>query len=291
MLRVHYIVIFIFALITVSCSTTAHTRSLNSQPAKELKHCGILELYTYNCSVKGPSRRQMNVYLPAEYYQTTEQYPVLYLLHGARGNEFSWIVKGNLLRTVDSLTVCGLMKKCIVVLPNTNQYRDDKDFGNSRTKGALESFFENNGAVEYSFATDVVAEVDRRYRTIPQKSGRAIAGLSIGALQAIHISASHPDMFDYIGLFSPMVHPFAQHSDYSAIYRGLKRRQRLQFASPPRLYWVMIGKRDFFYPRMNSYCAYLNRRGYRHDYYISPGGHQWDNWILYSNIFMQRLWR
>lgn len=183
------------------------------------------------------------------------------------------------------------MKKCIVVLPNTNQYKDDKDFGNSRAKGALESFFENNGAVEYSFVADVVAEVDRRYRTIDKKSGRAIAGLSIGALQAIHITASHPYIFDYIGLFSPMIHPFVQHSEYSSIYKGLKKRQQTQFASPPRLYCVMIGKRDLFYPRMNSYCGYLDRRGYRHDYYISPGGHQWNNWRLYINIFMQRLWR
>lgn len=291
MLRVSYIVIFAFALITVSCSATAHTRSLNSQPVKELTYCGILEQRTYKCSVKGPSRRQMNIYLPAEYYQTTEHYPVLYLLHGARGNEFSWIVKGNLLRAVDSLTVHGLMKKCIVVLPNTNQYKDDRDYCNSRTKGAIESFFENNGAAEHSFVTDVVTEVESNYRVIANKRGRAIAGLSIGALQAIHISATYPDMFDYIGLYSPMVHPFAQKSDYSALYNSLKERQKRQFASPPQLYWVMIGKRDFFYPRMGSYTNYLNRRGYRHQYLISPGGHQWDNWTLYNNIFMQRLWR
>lgn len=283
--------IFILALVAflVSCSQVRHAAQQSYLSNGELKCNGILEQRAYTCSVEGPSSRKMNVYLPAEYYQTSEHYPVLYLLHGARGNEQSWIVKGDLLRIVDSLTERGLMRKCIVVLPNTNQYKDDKDFGNSRTKGALESFFENNGAVEHSFVADVVAEVESRYRTIPKKSGRAIAGLSIGALQAIHISASHPDMFDYIGLFSPMVHPFAQHSHYSSIYRGLKKRQQIQFATPPKLYWVMIGKRDFFYPRMNCYCGYLDRQGYRHDYYISPGGHQWSNWKLYCNIFMQRL--
>ena len=39
----------------------------------------------------------------------------------------------------------------------------------------------------------------------------------------------------------------------------------------PKLYWIMIGKTDFFYPRMNSYCRYLHRKGYRHEYFVSPG--------------------
>lgn len=283
----HIFIIIAIALLSMSCSATRYTATSYPQPNSGYNHDGILEQCFYKCSVDGPSERRMYVYLPADYYESAECYPVLYLLHGARGNELSWIMKGDLLHNIDSLTRNGLMKESIIVLPNTNQYKNDRDFAKSRIKGAIESFFEVDGVVEGAFINDVVKKVDSTYRTIPQKSSRAIAGLSIGALQAIHISATHSDMFDYIGLFSPMVHPFAQ----SSFYKHIKRKQQIQFASTPKLYWVMIGKTDFFFLRMNSYCRYLERKEYPHEYFVSSGGHQWYNWTMYCNMFMQRLWK
>ncbi len=257
----------------------------------ERSYEGILEECFYECSVEGPRERRMFVYLPSDYYDTTTCYPVLYLLHGAQGNETSWIVKGNLLHNVDSLTACGLMEKGIIVLPNTNQHDNDRDYGKSRTKKALEAFFENDGMVEYAFVNDVVNKVDRTYRTIPEKSARAIGGLSIGAMQSIQISANHPDMFGYVGLFSSMVHPVPRLSEHSSFYHNLKQKHKVQFAEAPELYWVMIGRTDFFYPRMQAYHNYLQRNGYAHDYLTTPGGHQWYNWEEYCNLFMQRLWK
>ncbi|MBQ8852918.1 MAG: esterase family protein [Alistipes sp.] len=291
MLKIRYISILAIALVLLSCSTTRRAATNYPQLNNQSRHAGILEQCFYECSVDGPKERRMYIYLPDNYYHSTESYPVLYLLHGARGNELSWIIKGDLLSNIDSLTTNGLMERTIIVLPNTNQYNNDKDFAKSRTKGAVESFFENDGMVEASFVEDVVKKVDSTYRTIPQKSHRAIAGLSIGALQAIHISATHPDTFDYIGLFSPMVRPFVQHSQHSSFYKHLRQKQQLQFAHTPKLYWIMIGKKDFFYPRMNSYNRYLNRKGYQHEYFISRGGHQWYNWSMYCDMFMQRLWK
>lgn len=275
-----------------SCSATRYAANASyPQISKELSHEGILEECFYKCSVDGPSERRMYVYLPSEYYDTTARYPVYYLLHGARGNELSWIEKGDLLHNIDSLTSSGMMRKTIVVLPNVAQYNNDRDYGKSRLKGAIESFFENDGKVEYSFIKDVVNKIDSTYRTVPQKSHRAIGGLSLGALQSIHISATHHDMFDYVGLFSPMVQPFIKYSKYSSFYSKLKRRQAVQFDTAPKLYWIMIGKTDFFYPRMNSYSRYLHRHGYGHEYYVSSGGHQWYNWEEYNNMFMKELWK
>lgn len=280
-------------LLLSSCTVSRRAAAIAEYPKIDHggEYEGILEECIYHCSVKGPSERRMLVYLPADYYETSARYPVFYLLHGARGNETSWIVKGDLLQNIDSLTAGGLMGKTIVVLPNTNQHDSDRDYAKSRIKGAIESFFENDGRVEYSFVSDVVEKVDSTYRTIPEKSARAIGGLSIGALQSIHVTANYPDVFDYVGMFSPMVHPPLKPSEHVSFYKKLKQKHKVQFASPPRLYWVMIGKTDIFYPRMQGYCHYLKRKGYKHEYYTSPGGHQWYNWEEYCNMFMQRLWK
>lgn len=259
------------------------------QLSANLKYEGILEEQTYMCSVEGLTERRMLVYLPKEYYKSNVSYPVLYLLHGARGNELSWIEKGNLLHNIDSLTSAKRMREMIVVLPNVNQYDDDTDFGNSRIKGAVESLFETDGMVEAAFVNDVVGTVDSRYRTLPDKQYRAIAGLSIGAMQAMHISANATDMFGYVGLFSAMVHPVLRRSECSVFYKHFKDKLEVQFATSPLLYSIMIGRCDFYYPRMKCYARYLNKRGYRYEMSIVEGGHQWYNWAEFANIFMQRL--
>ena len=224
-LRLIYLSIAI--LLLGACSTSRRAVAVDYPKIdSSYSHQGILEECIYECSVEGPKERRMFIYLPQEYYRSAKRYPVFYLLHGARGNETSWISKGELLQNIDSLTADGAMKECIVVLPNTNQHNDDKDYGKSRIKGAVESFFENDGRVEYSFVNDVVKKIDSTYRTIPEKSSRAIGGLSIGALQSLHISANHPDTFGYVGLFSPMVHPFIRHSEHSSFFKQLKKKQK-----------------------------------------------------------------
>ena len=277
-------------IMSISCATNKY--AINSQYPQidsRIEYNGILEKRMYNCSADGPAQRRMLVYLPKDYYESDKTYPVLYLLHGARGNELSWIVKGDVLQGIDSLTSSGKIKDMIVVFPNVNQYDNQADFGKSRIKGAIESFFETDGMVESAFITDVVGVVDSLYRTMPEKDYRAIAGLSIGAMQAMYISANAPNTFGYVGLFSSMVHPLLRKSEHSSFYKGLKDKQKEQFALPPALYSIMIGKSDFYYPRMKSYIRYLERNGYAYEKNIVTGGHQWYNWTEFVNLFMQRL--
>lgn len=278
------------AMLMTSCAT--HKYLANSEyprVAANVRYDGVLEECTHKCSVEGPAERRMYVYLPKDYHLNNESYPVLYLLHGARGNELSWIEKGDLLYNIDSLTAAKSMREMIVVLPNVNQYDDERDFGKSRIKGAVESLFETDGCVEAAFVSDVVGTIDSLYRTIPDKSHRAIAGLSIGAMQAMYISANSPDMFDYVGVFSSMVHPVLRKSDYSSFYKNFKDKLRVQFAATPQLYSINIGKSDFYYPRMKAFTRYLERQGYVFEVSFVKGGHQWYTWEEFANLFMQRL--
>lgn len=256
-------------------------------------HQGIIEEVYYDCSVPGPTRRRMLVYLPRDYYENRQRYPVFYLLHGARGYETSWVRKGFVYETTDSLFRNGLATPCIVVMPNMNQYNNDRDFDNSRFKDAFESIFEVNGVVETAFMQDVVGAIDSLYRTIPDKAHRAIAGLSIGGWQSMWIALNNPDSFDYIGAFSPYCWGMSLPSSYRRrFYSGMYRKLKVQFQDPPKGYYLYAGKKDIMRPSTIRYHQILEQRNYRHDYFLYPGGHDWpEGWIEEYQDMLQRVFK
>lgn len=281
-------------LLAIICSCSPGRFASNRQfPAYSISYFpeGCLEEVFYRSSSGGPSQRRMLVYLPAGYYEEDSRYPVLYMLHGARGNEMSWIAEGRILQNADSLTRSGAMQKTIIVFPNMNRYKDEKDFGKSRQKNAVESAFGLDGGVEAMFMKDVVTTVDSLFRTIPGKDARAIAGLSIGAYQAMHISASFPDGFGYVGIFSPVVHAYTTKGPYRGFYKGFKKKLEAQFTDPPEKYSIMSGRNDVFFPRIQRLIMHIENKGYPFEFTASSGGHQWSNWEDYSIRFMEELWK
>lgn len=296
--RVKILIILCCVAVFSSCSAIKRTltkdKSIPDIPASslaELHHPqGTLEDVFYPCSCKGPSKRRMLVYLPAGYSAGNESYPVLYLLHGARGNETSWIKDGNVLYLIDSLQRCSLARKSIVVMMNMNQYDDDEDFANSRFKYVHEVLTEIDGAVESTFVHDVVGYIESHYRAIPDKNHRAIAGLSVGAFQTIYISATHPDTFGYVGLFSPFYKKLTKKSDYSEFYTSLLEKQKAQFSDPPQMYLIMIGLHDFFINHVEYFRRYLNKYGFKFQYMeVKGGGHDWNTWTMFFDKFYQKL--
>lgn len=291
------LVLISFALIVSSCGIynariAANSSLLTTAEIDSIYRPEGTVVGTYhNCSVPGPTRRNLIVYLPEGYKDTDQRYPVFYLIHGARGNETTWITKGDILHYADSLFDCGAAEPCIIVFPNLNWYKDDADYGNSRRKGAVTAFFGTDGCAESAFVTDVVPYVDSCFRTIPDKEHRAIGGMSIGALQSIYISAWNPDKFDYIGMFSPMYKSPPRHGKYAWFYGHLKQNLKNQFAEAPQIYDIEIGKADFFYPHIANYRRYLTRQGYEFQYCEYPGGHEWDIWKQCFCNFLSLLFK
>ena len=246
----------------------------------------------YPCSVKGPTQRRMIVYLPPDYDENNQSYPVIYLLHGARGHETVWIQRGQMFQATDSIYNLGQAVQAIVVLPNVNQYNDDKDFENSRYKDAMESLYEIDGTVETGFVKDVVGYVDSHFRTIPDKAHRAICGLSVGALQSIYISADSPDTFDYIGLFSPFWKIIQKPGPDNRFYFGIKKKWKTQFSpNPPKGYYIMTSGGDFFYLHVQNLRRYFDRHGYPYTYIQTTGGHEWYNWTYYYTWLLEHAFQ
>jgi len=281
------------ALLAASCSAARYARGPRTAEIEARSGFeGVLETVTYPSSERGLSHRRAVVYLPKDYYRDSlRRYPVLYLLHGARGNEVTWIDSADVLRGLDSLRAERKAADFILVLPNVNNYFGERDYKDGHAVNAVRAFWSVDGEVERHFVHDVVGRVDSLYRTVPDKSGRAIAGMSSGALQSLYLFAGNPDTFGYVGLFSPYAYPTVAASNHTDVYDGLWRKLKRCFADPPARFDIYIGKTDFFYPHMILFDRRLTRKGYAHRFFVAEGGHEWYNWSDFYRDFCQGLFQ
>lgn len=234
--------------------------------------------------------RRMAIYTPPGYEKGKKKYPVLYLLHGMGGDENAWLNFGRSAQILDNLIAQGKIQPMIVVMPNGNASQEAAPGYSSRNfyKPTMMLPKTMEGSMEMSFP-DVVKFVDNNYRTIKKKSGRAIAGLSMGGFHSLHIAKEYPDMFDYVGLFSAAIMPFDEVS--SPIYNNMDEKLKIQFDKKPKLYWIGIGKTDFLYKANVEYRQKLDEKGYKYTYFENEEGHIWKNWRIYLTEFMQLIFR
>lgn len=250
---------------------------------------GTVSRIWYDSPALGLERR-MTVYTPAGYETSGKRYPVLYLLHGMGGDEEAWISLGRTAQILDNLIAQGKAKPMIVVMPNGNASQEAAPGESSRgmVPPTMQLPKTMEGSYEQAFP-EIVKFIDKNYRTIKSKSGRAIAGLSMGGFHSLHISKQYPDMFNYIGLFSAAIMPNKEVS--SLIYENMEGKLKVQFDKNPALYWIAIGKTDFLYKANEEYRKLLDEKGYKYTYYESDEGHIWKNWRIYLTEFVPMLFR
>lgn len=234
--------------------------------------------------------RRMTVYTPAGYENGDKRYPVFYLLHGMGGDENAWTELGRTAQILDNLIAQGKAEPMIVVMTNGNASQEAAPGETSAGLVAPTTQLPKtmDGSFETSFP-EVVNYIDTHYRTIAEKTSRAIAGLSMGGFHSLHISKEYPDMFDYVGLFSAAILP--NRGVQSPIYDDLERKLKVQFDKRPALYWIAIGNTDFLYNANVEYRKVLDKNGYPYEYYESNDGHIWKNWRIYLTEFAPKLFK
>ncbi|MBP5501509.1 MAG: esterase, partial [Bacteroidales bacterium] len=83
----------------------------------EVPHGNLAKVWYDSPTLK--MQRRMTVYTPAG-YDKGKSYPVMYLLHGAGGDENAWSELGRAAQILDNLIAQGKAKPMIVVMPNGN---------------------------------------------------------------------------------------------------------------------------------------------------------------------------
>jgi putative tributyrin esterase len=228
------------------------------------------------------------VVLPASYPKNKKaRYPVLYLLHGAWGHFADWLRsppdKQTLHRLADQYNL-------IIVCP------EGETFG-----FYLDSPVSPGSQFETHIIREVLPLVDQTYRTVADKKGRVIAGLSMGGHGALYLSARHPELFAAAGSMSGAL-------DLRSLTRNVSEAEK---ANREKLWAPILGSEAEHPERfvqnsvmsllaqidqnhlpliidcgVDDFLIEINREIHRrlvyqhtpHDYTERPGAHTWEYW-------------
>jgi enterochelin esterase-like enzyme len=243
--------------------------------APDTPHGAIATVY-YNSSATGGLRR-MHVYTPPGYEAGTGHLPVLYLFHGGGDSDDSWPTVGRAGAILDNLIAAGKAVPMILVMPA----------GHTSTSFHFEPGVRmGHDAFNDDIINVVLPYIDSHYRTLADRDHRAIAGLSMGGLQALNISLDNSASFAWVGIFSSGWFPANQKQEDDtdlATYRSSGK--------PYKLFWVAAGKYDIALQNSNATVALLNKSGIKTEVHETGGFHAWNNWRDYLNQFAGRIFR
>jgi enterochelin esterase family protein len=261
----------------------------------EASQRGNLNQVWYDSPTLGMTRR-MFVYTPYGYADSKDKYPVLYLLHGAGGDEDAWSTMGRACQILDNLIEKGLAKPMICVMPNGNptQYAaqtlmipEKPRDPNNQEMGMMGS------AYPKSIVEDIVPFIEKTYRVDARPKSRAIAGLSMGGGHTITTSLMYPGFFDYICPVSMGIGMRFGNNDtnqeeimktYETQFKALKK-------AGYKLYFLACGDSDFLFESAKTLDQMLTDNGLKHTFFVTPGGHTWSNWRIYLNTFAPQLFK
>lgn len=247
-------------------------------PHGELHH----HLYTTAVVQNLPQNQSdFYVYTPPGYdAKAKREYPVLYLLHGFSDAASGWTAVGQANLIFDALLAQGKIKPMVVVMPLGY---GDMSFvrgggGGWRTPAIVSN---NTDLFSKALLTEVLPRVEAEYRVSKRREDRAIAGLSMGGLEALSTGLNNTDRFAYVvGLSSA-----AASVD----------RDRLANLNPKsanlKLLWIACGTEDGLLKPNQDFIAFLKSKNMPVTAIETPGMHTWmvwrDNLIHFTPLLFQ----
>ncbi len=225
---------------------------------------------------------------PAAYAkEKSKHFPVIYLLHGAGGSYSNWI------KYVPHIQQLADEYQLMIVCPD-----------GASTSWYFDSPIDSTFRYETFVGTEVPQYIDANYRTIADRKGRAITGLSMGGHGGIFLGFRHADIFSACGSTSGALH-------VTVITQGYGVEKRLGDTAVNRKYWQdwsVVNVIDH-YPKESLAIIMdcgtedrvlgMNRMVHEkmlklkipHDYTERPGEHNWKYWntsIDYQMLYFKR---
>lgn len=206
----------------------------------------------------------VRVYVPPCYLEQPEYaYPVLYLIHGQSSTDDQWDRLG-VDEHMDALIAARELPPFLVVMPRDREWTQS-----------------NQDPFGKAFVEVLLPWVDANYRTRPERSYRAVGGLSRGAGWAVHFGLKYWDLFGAIGGHSLPVF----WSDVPLVRDWLSA---IPPESMPRIY-LDIGDQDR--PEIMKSAIWfeglLTQQGIVHEWYLFSGYHDEAYWSAHVGQYLR----
>ena len=240
------------------------------------------------------------VVIPNSYAKGKAKYPVVYLLHGAYGHFRDWLKS-----TPNKMTVKDLADQynLIIVMPEGETF-----------SFYLDSPVNKESQFETYITKEVIEKIDKTYRTIAEKKGRVITGLSMGGHGALSLVAKHPELFLAAGSMSgaldmgsmlqrdnsdqvkKLMEPvFGAASGKQELYDSnsvLNMIDKIKANKMPLT--IDIGVDDFLIESNREMHRRLVYYKIPHEYTERPGAHTWEYWensLPYHVLFFDKVFK
>jgi len=259
--------------------------------AKEVPH-GEIRIKPYFSKVTNAWRRSL-VYTPPGYDgDRSQRYPVLYLQHGAGEDERAWCTQGRVNFILDNLIADGKAKPMIIVMdngggsalfaggafgrgpaPSTRPAETQSaPFTQPAARAGRPGFGLAGQQFEQVLLTEIIPMIESDFRTQANRDHRAIAGLSMGAGQAVTIGTKHLDQFAYVAGFSG--------GGSADVQNGYNRAMRdaQQFNRECKVFYLSMGTKENI-DNFRKVNAALDGAGINHVAFEAPGtAHEFQTW-------------
>ena len=215
-------------------------------------------------------------------YSASRRYPVVYMLHGGGDGQTpgraEWLQLG-MREALDQASAAGELPPAIFVFPE-----------------GLNGYWVNhaNGGARWAdyVTQDVVPHVDRIWSTETRPERRAIGGLSMGGLGALHLALNQPQTFRIVGAHSPALRshkespPFFGDEGYFARFDPMTLATRTRVPSGFRA-WVDVGENDRWRVESERLAAALEKAGAKTELRLFKGRHEGEYWKAHLRDYVR----
>lgn len=263
-----------FAALPLDSQAQAPAREPSYLANRDIPHGAVRE-HPYRSSSLGTDR-ELVVYTPPGYDGSSERYPVLYLLHGAGGNERTWTERGRAEVILDNLIADGRLEPLVAVMPF--------GYAEARQPGAGRADAAENKRQREGFARDLLEDViplvESSYRVYADRDHRAIVGLSLGGAQALALGLSHTALFSRVAGFSAAMgaanNPEFGGVDFDAVLADAEK-----INGEVELLWIGCGVDDTLFDSNRDFSNQLTGLGIEHVFRVTQGAHTMPVWQRY----------
>ncbi len=236
--------------------------------------------------------RMLHIYLPDEYEETDERYPVMYMYDGHNLFFDEDASFGKSWGLADFLDHWHVRMIVVGIECNHTGNRRLEEFSPYNFTDFDGSYYRGKGKTFMKWVVkDLKPYIDSKYRTIPDREATGIGGSSMGGLMAYYTIAAHNDVFSKAACLSSA---FAFCRD--DLYNEISSKPYL--LPDTRVYMSWGSKECGRKPGLVKYtCSNLEfshllveRGAVTYPYLQAYGGHCEADWEAQNEIYMNFLW-